>query len=635
MSLRIPSATLGIALAYSAAAAPADPNPPPVRSDEGTIVVVANRQPSRVATLAADVSVLERRDIEAAGPAATLGDLLSGLPGVELSRQGNRGASEAIFIRGANTGHALILVDGLRVGSATLGQTSLESLPLSQIERIEVLRGPASALYGADAIGGVVRITTRQEDSAPALDARAGFGSRGTHEASVAHAGRVGAVQYAIRTGQTRSDGTSAITNASSPAFNRDKDGYWRHHVALDARWQVDADTEIAAHWMESEGSSRFDTSWPSAAVDWKTRHDMESLSAQVRRRMNERWTTELRIGRGEDRSITTPSANIGQARDRYATRQDQVAWQNDLRLPLGRGMIALETLREEIASTSAFTASHRETDSLVLGWNGSLDAHFWQLGLRHDDSSQYGGKTTHTANYGYRLTPNWRVSGGLGTAFKAPSFNDLYYPNTAFVGSGNPNLSPEEARSRELALNFSDRNVEASVTAFRNDIRNLIEWRESSPGSFFYAPVNVGAARITGLTTAGKWWIGEWTIGAHATFQSPENRDTGERLVRRATHFGKLSLDRNAGSWRYGIELAGAGQREDSPSTTTGRNRQRMGGYGVVNLHGEYRLDPSWSLFARIDNLFDKDYALIGNASSQYATLGATAFVGARFVMK
>lgn len=631
MSFRFKRTLLCTALTLSFSAALAE-----TQRDEATIVVVATRQPSRVSSLAADVSVIERREIEAAGAAATLGDLLATVPGIELSRQGSRGASEGVFIRGANAGHTLVLVDGLRVGSATLGQTAIEGLPLSQIERIEILRGPASALYGSEAIGGVISIVTRQDADAATLDARAGFGSRGTQEASLAHAGKVGDVSYAIRTGETRAQGVNAIANTTSPAYNEDRDGYWRRHLALDVTWRPDAATEIGAHWLESTGVNKFDTSWPTAAADWQTRHDIGALSVNARRRVNADWTTELRIGRSEDESATSPSATADQPHDRFVTRQEQLAWQNDLRLPLGRALIGLETLREEIASTNIYTDTRRTTDSLVLGWNGSVEAHFWQLGWRHDDSSQFGGKTTHSANYGYRFAPGWRVSGGLGTAFKAPTFNDLYFPNTPFVGGGNPRLAPEAARSREVALNYAGQGGEASLTAFRNDIRNLIQWQEAPVGSFFYTPVNVGAARISGLTAAGKLRLGAWILGAHATVQTPKNHDNGEYLIRRAAHYGKLMLDHAAdGAWTYGVELAGAGRRYDSPSFITGRNTQRMGGYGIVNLHGEYRVDHQWSLFGRIDNLFDKHYELVGNASSDYATLGATAFVGARFTMK
>lgn len=602
---------------------------------EAIVVVTATRIPTRINEVIADVTVIEREAIEQAGPAATLGDLLSGVPGVELSREGSRGASEGVFIRGANSGHTLVLVDGQRVGSATLGQTAIGALPVGQIERVEILRGPASALYGSDAIGGVIRITTRQGTDAPQFDVRAGIGSRGIHEATVSHAGRLGAIDYAIRTGNTRATGVNAITNPASAAYNADKDGFWRRHTGVNATWYPDAASEIGVHWFESEGMNRYDASWPTATADWQTRHAMSSVAVHARRRLTDDWSTELRLGRGEDDSVTTPSATVGMARDMFRTRQDQFVWQNDLRLPLGRGLVALETLREEVTSTNIYTGTRRSTDSLVLGWHGSAGAHAWQAGARHDDNSQFGGKTTWTLNYGYRFAPGWRVSAGMGTSFKAPTFNDLYFPNTPFVGVGNPALVPETGRGREVALHYAGAVGEASLTAFRNDIRNLIQWEETPPGSWFYMPDNIGAARITGLTAAGRTHLGNWTLDGHFTVQSPKNRDTGEYLTRRATRHGKLALGYAQGRWNYGVELVAAGRRWDAPDFFTGRNTRKMGGYGVVHLRGEYRMNESWSWFARVDNLFGKKYELARSSTSDFASQGTSVFVGARFVVK
>ena len=316
-------------------------------TDAATVVVVATRQPSRANTLAADVTVIERDEIEQAGPNATLGDLLARAPGVELSRAGGRGATEAVFIRGANAGHTLVLVDGLRVGSATLGQTTIDAIPLAQIERIEILRGAGSALYGSEAIGGVIRISTRPGSDAPRLEASLGAGSRGAQEATLSHAGRLGDVNYALRLGDSRATGVNAITNPASPAFNADKDGFWRRNVALQAAWKPRDGVELGGHWLDSTGANRFDTSWPTAAADWQTRTQVVSQCAHVRLRPTAGWTSELRVGRGEDQSTTTPSQTFGLGRDLFRTRQDQAVWQNDVNLPLGRALVSLESFGE------------------------------------------------------------------------------------------------------------------------------------------------------------------------------------------------------------------------------------------------------------------------------------------------
>ncbi|PKO82967.1 MAG: TonB-dependent receptor [Betaproteobacteria bacterium HGW-Betaproteobacteria-11] len=604
------------------------------------VVVIATRQPSRISALTTDITLLDRTTIEEAGPNATLGDLLTRVPGVELSRQGSRGAPEGIFIRGANTGHTLVLVDGLRVGSATLGATAIESLPLTQIERIEILRGAASALYGSDAIGGVIRITTRPATESPRLDVSLGAGSRGAQEASLAHSGHFGQLDYGLRVSDSRNRGVSMITNPSSSAYNPDKDGSWRRTTALHATWRPNEKTEIGAQWFETDGMNRFDADGfppfgPPASSDWQTRHKITSYSAHAKTKLTDDWSSTFRAGRSEDDSVSTPSFTLGQANDRFKTRQDQFVWQNDIHLPLGQALVAVETLREKIASTNIYTGTQRTTDSLVLGWNGSAGAHFWQLAVRHDDNSQFGGKTTETLGYGYRLTPLWRVAANTGTSFKAPTFNDLYFPNTPFVGVGNPALQPETGRSNELALHYEEGDSQASLTAFRNTIHNLIQWEESPPGSFFYTPRNVGQARITGWTAAASTRLAGWTVGGHLTVQNPKDMDTGEYLIRRAKKFATLSLGHDSGRWSWGGEIQGSGPRYDAPDFFTRKNTKKMGGYGVVNLHGEYQLDHGWSVFARVDNLFDKQYQLVTSSSTDYAALGTTVFVGARFTLK
>lgn len=628
-------AVLSIAFVSAFSVFAAEPAP-----DDAAVVVIATRQPSRISALTADVTLLDREDIEKAGANASLGDLLARVPGVELSRQGSRGAPESVFIRGANSGHTLVLVDGLRVSSATLGQTAIASLPLAQIERIEILRGAASALYGSDAIGGVIRITTRPSTASPRLDVSVGAGSRGAQEASLAHSNQIGQLDYGVRLTDSRSDGVSMITNPSSSAYNPDKDGFWRRTSALHANWHPDTTTEIGVQWFESDGMNQFDADGfppfgPAASSDWQTRQKITSYALHASKKLTDHWRSELRVGRSEDNNVSTPSFTLGQSNDGFKTRQDQFTWQNDIHLPLGQAMVAMETLRESIFSTNIYTGTQRATDSLILGWNGSAGAHFWQAAARYDDNSQFGSKTTHTLGYGYRLAPQWRVAANTGTSFKAPTFNDLYFPNTPFVGSGNPALQPETGRTHELALHYDEGNTQASLTAFRNTIRNLIQWEESPPGSFFYTPRNIGQARINGVTAAASTLLAGWKLGGHLTMQNPKNSETGEYLIQRAKKFAAISLDHDAGAWSWGGEIQGAGPRYDAPDFLTKQNTKKMGGYGVVNLHGEYLVAPSWSVFARVDNLFDKQYQLATSSSTDYASLGATLFAGVRFTLR
>lgn len=603
--------------------------PPSSNADDGAIVVTATRQAMRANELIADTSVISREDIEASG-ATTLSELLARQPGIEYSRTGGRGAAESVYIRGANAGHTLVLVDGLRVGSATLGQTALEQIPLGQIERIEIVRGPGSALYGTDAIGGVLQIFTRRGASAPPVSFSVGYGSQRTYETAVSFAGATGPLQYNLNLGAGGSGGINAVRNADSGAFNPDDDGFRNRSGSAHLGYRFDANHEAGADYFRSRGESRYDSGWPSRAYDWQSRQTVSGASVYARNRFLPEWTSTLRIGTGRDDQETTPSSNPGQAADAFRTRQRQVTWQNDVALPVGGALLALERVRQEVDSTETYTVAQRTIASALLGWNGRIDNHRLQANLRRDRNSQFGSKTTGAFGYGYQFTGTLRASLGYATAFKAPTLNDLYYPNKAFIGVGNPNLQPETARNREAALHYDDGRHQASLVLFRNSIANLIQWDETSPGSWFYTPMNVGRARIGGATLSYRADIGGWNLYTHYNLQNPRDTDTDKLLARRARQFGALGASTGRDAWRLGAEIRLSGARYDDAANT-----RRLGGYAVANLFGEHRLDRDWAAFGRLDNLFDRHYTLARSSTTEYAVLGRTVFVGVRYAPK
>lgn len=620
MSIAVRAAPLALAVLSLSAAA---------RADEAEIVVTATRQSMRANELIADTSVVARQEIEQSG-AATLSELLARQPGIEFSRNGGRGAAEGVHIRGANAGHTLVLVDGLRIGSATLGQTALEQIPLGQVERIEIVRGPASALYGTDAIGGVVQIFTRRGADAPPIQFSAGYGSRGTYEAAASLAGAAGALRYNLNLGAGGSDSINAVRNRSSGAYNPDDDGFRNRNGSVHLSYRFNADHEAGVDYFRSAGTNRFDSGWPSSLSDWRTRQTLSGASVYARNRLLPSWTSTLRLGTGNDDQSTTPSSTVGAAEDVFRTRQRQVLWQNDVTLPVGQALLAFERVRQEVDSTQTFTVTGRTIASVLLGWTGRVGSHRLQTNLRRDRNSQFGGKTTGSLGYGYQFTDTLRASLGAATAFKAPTFNDLYYPNVPFVGAGNPNLQPESARNHEAALHYDDGRRQTSLVLFRNSIANLIQWEESPPGSWFYTPMNVGRARIDGASLSWRENFGGWEAYANATVQDPRDADTGKQLIRRARRFGALGASTGRDSWRAGAELKVSGARYDDAANT-----RRLGGYALVNLFGEYRLDGGWTAFGRVDNLFDRDYTLARSSSTEYATPGRTLFVGVRYTPK
>ena len=602
--------------------------PVAAESQGDAVVVTATRQPVRANELLNDVAVITREDIEKAGPQQSLGELLTQTGGVEFTTSGGRGSATSIHLRGANAGHTLVLIDGQRLGSATLGSTSIENIPLAQIERVEILKGAASALYGSDAIGGVIQIFTKRGDGPARLSGDVGYGTYGTTEANAGLSGQSGALRYSVRVGGADSDGFNTNSNPKNPAYNPDKDGYQNLNASANLSVDVAPGHEIGMQTFYSRNKSQYDGKygWPYRSdYDFRSTSTAESYALYSKNRFTANWTSLVRIGRSVDDSQSHSSPTT---RDDFRTNQDQLVWQNDIRLPVGSLLLAAESLRQSVESSKTYTADSRTTNSLVAGWTGTLGDHRLQANVRSDDDSQFGRKTTGGAAYGYQINNEWRARAALSTGFKAPTFNDLYFPNDPWMGGGNPNLKPEESRNREIGVNYETANTSLALTLYRNDVENLIQWRPDDPANPWspWHPDNVGQARLEGGTLTGKQRIGDFTLRASLDLQNPKDRETGKYLVHRARQHGTLGFDHAYGKLTWGADLIASGMRYNDTANT-----QELGGYTTVNLRADYRLEKDLSLFARVGNLFDKEYEL----KRDYATPGRTVFLGIRYQPK
>jgi vitamin B12 transporter len=596
-------------------------------ADDGVAVVVtAARVPTRIDAALADVTLIGREEIEAAGP-STLAELLARQPGVQVATRG--GGAAGVYLRGNADTHTVVLIDGQRIGSATTGSFDFSMLPLAAIDRIEILRGPASALYGADAIGGVVQIFTRQGAGPLRFDAEAGAGSRGTQRLGAGVSGGNAQWSYSLSLGSERSDGYNAITNPQANIYNPDRDGHRTDRAGGRLELQLAPGHALGASLLHASGTQRFDfaDAWsaPPALASYDHRYDFanEAASVWLRDRFTERWTSTLRLGSGSNDSRHRRSAS---QTSQFKTAQNQVSWQNDLRLPLGSALLAAENNEEVVSSTTRYTDTRRSTLGLLAGWRGEAGAHRWQLSLRGDDNSQFGRKTTGSAAYGYRLTPAWQLSAAAGTAYKAPTFNDLYWP-----GAGNPLLTPEQATNREIALAWTRGLSRVSLTVYRNDVRDLIEWAPAPTlaDPWRWLPSNVARARIEGATLAAEHDRGPWTGKASLDWLDARNAIIDRQLRYRSREAGQLAVSYRGERWRAGVEFALQGRRYDDVN-----NRVELGGYALMNLHAERELGRDLTLFARLDNAGDRKYMLV-KSTYDYAVPGSSLFVGLRYAPK
>jgi vitamin B12 transporter len=576
------------------------------------IVVTASRTPQRLIDLVADVTVIDAAAIAQSG-AESLAALLQRQPGVEIIQNGGAGATSGIFLRGANAAQTLVLVDGMRVASASSGATALEAIPLEQIERIEILRGPASSLYGADAIGGVVQVFTRRGANGVHADASLGYGTFDTWSGSAGISGGSGPARGGVQVAGRRSDGFNAIVNPANFSYDPDRDGYRNASVSANGSLEFAPDQALSLQYFRSRLDTQFDAG---DSFDDRTVTTLAMWQAASSNRLAPYWNSRLSLGDGSDRSVSKTGSGVFP----FATHQRQFAWQNDLTLPEGALTVALERREERITSDSGFAVTARDTNALTAIYRLEAGASALQANVRHDRSSQFGGKTSGALAWGYRLAPAWRVTASAGTAFKVPTFNDLFFP-----GFSNPDLRPETSRNVEAGVHWTSRAGElawqAHAVAFRNRVDDLIVFQCDT--NFVCAPNNVADATLEGVTVYGDAQWRDTALHASLDVQSPTDTASGLLLPRRARRHGVVSLSRTIGPVRATAELVGASARFDDAE-----NRRRLGGYGLVNLALEWTVAPAMTFFVRADNVLDHDYEL----AADFATGGTRVFGGVRW---
>lgn len=632
MKIRVPSAPRrGVAvLAVSLAALP------PVHAQTAApallpeTVVTATRTPTRIDEQLADMTVLTRQDIERSG-VSSLMEILATVPGVLATPDSLRGGNASVFIRGANHSHTLVLVDGQRVSSATTGATALQHLPLEQIERIEVLRGPASSLYGSDAIGGVIQVFTRRGSGAPTASGSVSVGSYRTGVASAGYGGQVGDTRFHVQAGV---DGTRGFSDIRAPkdgglydSFNPDRDGYHQRNLGLTASHKASPALEVGGSFLLSDASKRSDglncdgtASDCTANFDNRDAQRLQSLSVYGAYQVTPAWTSTLRLGTSADRlrswlyDPSVPSVTV----ERYATRQDQASWQNDVKLGQGLLMAAVEWRGLHADTTKNLVVNDQETQAASVGYQAWYGRHLVQASVRHDRVQRLGSADTGTLGYGYKLAQGWVARASAGTGFHAPSFNDLYWPlDPANFYEGNPNLRPERSKNVEAGLAYEADGISGSATVYRNSVRDLIEYY-SDPVTWMGTMRNVSQATLQGASLQGRIRWSQWTAGASFDFLSARNDATGRMLARRVPRVATLDVTRRIGRLDLGARWQVFDRRYNDANNT-----QQIAGYGLLALRANYAIDRQWTLGASLQNAFNKDYVTARSTMAPYNEYG------------
>lgn len=588
------------------------------QTPEQEVVVTATRVPQAQSQTLQPVTVITAEDIAKAGQ-QTLVEVLQALGGVEVASNGGFGQPSSVFMRGANSDQTLVLVDGMRISSATLGSTALENIPLNQIARIEVVPGQLSGLYGSDAIGGVIQIFTKSGSYAPAASVTAGAGTYGTSSVTAGLSRMLGSVDLSLTVGYFGSDGFDA-TKPGAFGHDPDSDGYRNQNFSGKVAYHLDARNELGLTLFQSDAHTHFDNDPTIDAVNHQT---LSAFSIYSSNQITDAWQSLLRAGQGQDKSSVT-----GAFPSFFATRQPQYTWQNNIKLGPGTAIAGAEYLIQDVTSDSAFAQNQRTIRSAFAGYLGAYERHDWQANVRVDDNSQFGNHTTGLLGYGYRVTDELRLRVGGGTAFKAPSFNNLYAVDPSGLFTPNPNLLPERSHSTEAGVNYQMGANRFSATYFENRIEDLIVFVTTDPATGAGTVQNLNSATIKGVELGYQGSFAAMQAYVRLTLQNPTDEATGLMLPRRAKEFGSAGLSGTSGPWTLGGEVVASGARFDQPGEA---EASRMHGYGLLNLTATYTFDTKWSVRARWNNVFDRQYELAQN----FNTPGSNVFVALQYQQK
>lgn len=580
------------------------------------LIVTPTRMPQTLGTTIADTTVLNEQDIRKSG-AMDVPTLLRSLPGVEVVQSGGMGSISSIFMRGTNSDHVLVLLDGVRINSATTGTTALEHIMLDSIERIEVVRGNVSSLYGSEAIGGVIQLFTKHGQGTPSFNASAGVGSYGTQHLAAGFSGDVNDTSFSVNAGRVKTDGISAMNPQLAPGANPNNNPYDNNTFDAQVTHALNADHSLSASLFSTRGNISFDNPYGSPTDLNNTVENIDKLSVSSNDQISDLWHSQLRVAQGTDDSHSYLN---GAQSSRFQTQSNQLTWQNNLKIADSQHVdLAVEYLGQAVSSDTLFTQTARNVDSLLAGYVGEFGKHQVQFNLRQDHYSDFGAANTGLLGYGLQFTDALRFTTTISNAFKAPTFNDMYYP-LAFGYQGNPNLKPERSQNKEAGLHYAANDQRVDAVYFDNRISDLI-----ALNSAFTTVVNINQAQITGQELSYAGVFGNTHLNANATSQNPRDSTTGQLLLRRAREYGDLTATHELGAWNMGAEMHYSGSRQDFDLNG---NTVTLSSYQLLNLTSAYRIDKNTNLLVRVDNLFNRDYS----QAYAYNSLGRTLFVGLNY---
>lgn len=614
------------------------------------IIVTATRTPKSGNDVLADYTYISREEIENSGQ-SSLPDLLQQQRGIQISSTGGAGNTSSVYVRGASNGQSLVLVDGVKVDSAT-GGAIWNAIPLSLIDHIEIIYGPQSTFYGSDAMGGVIQIFTKKGGGPTQFAASAGYGTYNTSITNASLSGSVGKesdVNYSIGVSQENSAGfnTVASNNKYSPTtssypFPTTATGYTRLGMtgSLSKSWSAGQELGIRVFTSKNNyqyPNTIYDSSTGTSSPETNIGVNLLSIfSAYSKNQISENWNSFFQVSNTSNSSQFLSS----QFNDKLSTPSNNFLWQNDFKFGLDRLQLLLENNVQyaKLNNTNYYTggcitdcvvSQSRTTNSIAGSYELKRGNNLATLAVRNDQISQYGSQVTYSAAYGYFITKDLRVNANYGTGFRAPSFNDLYYP-----GYGNLNLKPESSRNFETGIHYETRNYGIHLTAYQNRIENFILPMSASDTTTYYSyyqPINFSLVQIKGASLGMDARVDDLTLKASADAMSTVDQTTGLDVPYRANWVGNLLADYRIRKFNFGTNITLNGPRWGGFNSTQTANTNAMPGYALVGIYGSYQIEKNLSTFVRWNNVFNSQY----QTNYGFSNAGSNVFIGLRYAMK
>ncbi|HEA51039.1 TonB-dependent receptor domain-containing protein [Marinobacter antarcticus] len=573
------------------------------------IVVTATLGPKTVGESLASVTVIDEEDIRSKAP-ADFTDLLRAQPGINVTGNGSFGKTTSVYTRGVKNGGTVFLVDGVKMHSATGGGASWQYFPTELVQRVEVVRGPRSSLYGADAMGGVVQAFTLDPKQGQKGWVEAGAGNFDSQKASAGISGEAGNTRFSLSGLHKESDGTAIVEDGEDKGF-RNTAGLGR------VVHEFENGGEASAMLLQSEGNSEFE----GGDTDFMLR----TLGLGVATPLNENWRMGIQFSESRDEATTFQ----GGSESKFNTRLQQARWENTFSYSVHELVVGAELQQDEVSSTQDFSETSRTNTAVFsqLRLNfGPVDA---QLSLRSDDNEAYGTQETGGLALGYKFDRSHRVRASYGTAFRAPTFNDLYFPFTDFGGgfafSGNPDLKPETSENYELGASGNYQAWFWDLAVYQMDIDSLISLGVVGGVT---TSVNVDNARIRGTEFSAGYDSHGWRTAIALSYMDPEDRKTGNQLRRRTRQTARIDLDKTVSNFVFGGSVIAEGDRYDDAANTN-----RLPGFATLDLRAGWNFAPDWSTRLTLANVLDKEYSTARRSATQnYIAAGRTGMLTVRY---